>query len=83
MRMSYQKSLSIDTNDGDKNSTRHYELEDDQFARKPRMYNSPQEIVKDSTGAPNKYDKAKRSTLISDKTRVHKGGSCWKDREFG
>ncbi len=81
MRMNYLKSLSIDTNDGDKNSTRHYELEDDQFARKPRMYNSPQEVVKDSDGAPNEYDKAKRSTLISDKTRVHKGGS-WKDREF-
>lgn len=81
MRMNYQRALSIDTNDGDKNSTRHYELEDDQFARQPRMYNSPQEVVKDSAQAPNEYDKAKRSTLISDKTRVHKGGS-WKDREF-
>ena len=81
MRMNYQKSSSVDTNDGDKNSTRHYELEDDQFARKPRMYNSPQEVVKVSAQAPNEYDKAKRSTLISDKTRVHKGGS-WKDREF-
>ena len=45
------------------------------------MYNSPQEVVKDSAQAPKEYDEAKRSTLISDKTRVHKGGS-WKDREF-
>ena len=37
--------------------------------------------IDDKTDKPNKYDVSKRSTLISNKSRVHKGGS-WKDREY-
>ncbi len=76
MRRNYKISYNLNKNDGDKLSSRWYDLEDDQFAGKPRMYNSPQ-IDKDSIT----YDPKKRTTLISNRSRVHKGGS-WKDREF-
>jgi gliding motility-associated lipoprotein GldJ len=76
MRRNYKVAQNLNKNDGDKLSTRFYDLEDDQFAQKPKMYNSPQ-TVKDSLA----YDPQKRSTLISNRTRVHKGGS-WKDREY-
>jgi gliding motility-associated lipoprotein GldJ len=81
MRRNYRVSANLNKNDGDKISTRHYELEDDQFANEPRMYNSPRIREKDSVGGPNLYDNKKRTTLISDETRVHKGGS-WRDREY-
>jgi len=76
MRRNYKIAANLNRNDGDKLSSRFYDLEDDQFAQKPRMYNSPK-TVKDSLA----YDIKKRSTLISDKSRVHKGGS-WQDREY-
>ena len=81
MRRNYRIASNLNKNDGDKLSTINYDLEDDQFANEPRMYNSPQAQRKDSIGTPNEYDKQKRTTLISDKTRVHKGGS-WRDREY-
>lgn len=76
MRRNYKIAANLNKNDGDKLSSRFYDLEDEQFAQEPRMYNSPK-TVKDSLA----YDPKKRSTLISDKSRVHKGGS-WQDREY-
>jgi len=81
MRRNYTIANNINKNDGDKNSTRHYELENDQFNRESRMYNSPQSNKDSISGILNQYDDKKRYTLISDKTRVHKGGS-WNDREY-
>ena len=45
------------------------------------MYNSPINAKDENTGKLNQYDPKKRTTLISNKTRVHKGGS-WQDREY-
>ena len=45
------------------------------------MYNSPTIRKDEETGKVNQYDINKRTTLISNKTRVHKGGS-WQDREY-
>lgn len=81
MRRNYKVAHNVNKNDGDKNSGRHYDLEDDQFARQPRMYNSPVSNRDSITGKLNQYDPLKRTTLISNKTRVHKGGS-WRDREY-
>lgn len=76
MRRNYSLSYNLNKNDGDQFSSRFYELEEDQFARKPRMYNSPTSDTDSIT-----YDPKKRSTLISERSRVHKGGS-WRDREY-
>jgi gliding motility-associated lipoprotein GldJ len=76
MRRNYKIASNLNKKDGDKASSRFYDLEDDQFAQEPRMYNSPK-TIKDSLA----YDSKKRSTLISNKSRVHKGGS-WQDREY-
>ena len=49
------------------------------------MYNAPKkpEIIRDAANGPDvvAYDSKKRRTLISDQTRVYKGGS-WSDREY-
>ncbi len=81
LRRNYTKSNNINKNDGDKNSTRFYDDEDDQFASRPRMYNSPQNSRDSISGRKNVYDPNKRFTLISNESRVHKGGS-WMDREY-
>tara|TARA_R110002073_G_scaffold322276_2_gene498848 strand:- start:32952 stop:34625 length:1674 start_codon:yes stop_codon:yes gene_type:complete len=81
MRRNYKTANNINKNDGDRNSTIYYELENDQFNGKPRMYNSPKNSKDSISGKLNQYDSKKRYTLISDKTRVHKGGS-WNDREY-
>lgn len=81
MRRNYKIANNVNKNDGDRNSTVHYELEDDQFNKEPRMYNSPISSKDSINGKMNQYDAKKRYTLISDKTRVHKGGS-WNDREY-
>lgn len=86
MRRNYSKADNLNVNDGDQASSKIYELEKDQLAGTPRMYNSPvkPERELDSLGKPiNKleYDKKSRTTLISDKSRVFKGGS-WNDREY-
>lgn len=82
MRRNYTKSYNIDYNDGDKPSTRFYDLDDDQYASRGRMYNSPINQRDTITGELNVYDNSTtRSTLISNNTRVFKGGS-WKDREY-
>jgi gliding motility-associated lipoprotein GldJ len=82
----YSKADNLAKNDGDKNSSRIYDLDDgDRAVTKSRMYNSPLKptVERDSiTGKMvKKYDDAKRFTLISDQSRVYKGGS-WSDREY-
>ena len=81
MRRNYNTASNLDKNDGDKLSNRLYDLEDDQLTNKSRMYNSPINTKDEETGKLNKYDVKKRPTLISNKTRVHKGGS-WQDRAY-
>ena len=81
MRRNYNTANNLDKNDGDKYSNRLYDLEDEQRTNKSRMYNSPTISKDEETGKVNQYDINKRTTLISNKTRVHKGGS-WQDREY-
>ena len=81
MRTNYSVSDNTDKNDGDKISNRLFDLDDDQLTSKSRMYNSPINAKDENTGKLNQYDPKKRTTLISNKTRVHKGGS-WQDREY-
>jgi gliding motility-associated lipoprotein GldJ len=47
------------------------------------MYNSPENprAIGESGLMMQQYDTKKRTTLISNETRVYKGGS-WKDREY-
>ncbi|RUA10899.1 MAG: gliding motility lipoprotein GldJ, partial [Flavobacteriia bacterium] len=84
MRNNYEKAYNIDSRDGDIASTNKYYIDDDEEGGvKPRMYNSPKipRQIGESGLIIQQYDKKKRTTLISDKTRVYKGGS-WKDRAY-
>tara|TARA_R110001583_G_scaffold145635_1_gene297564 strand:- start:6769 stop:8469 length:1701 start_codon:yes stop_codon:yes gene_type:complete len=83
MRNNYEKAYNIDSRDGDLASTKFYSKEEDELDTKPRMYNSPLKPreIGESGFIQQKYDTEKRTTLISDKSRVYKGGS-WKDREY-
>ena len=81
MRRNYNTASNLNKKDGDKGSGRFFDLEDDQFNNESRMYNSPINVRDTITGKLNQYDVRKRTTLISNKSRVHKGGS-WQDREF-
>jgi len=85
MRENYEKAYNVDSKDGDIASTRDYgfDEEENEDGRKPRMYNHP--VIPNEVGESGyrkqAYDKKLRTTLISDKTRVVKGGS-WNDRAF-
>ena len=83
MRNNYDKAYNIDARDGDLGSTKLYAKDEDELETKPRMYNSPVKprIIGESGLLMQEYDTDKRTTLISDKARVYKGGS-WKDREY-
>ncbi len=83
MRNNYDKAYNIDAKDGDLASTKFYAKEEDELETKPRMYNSPVKPreIGESGFIKQQYDTEKRTTLISDKARVYKGGS-WKDREY-
>lgn len=86
MRRNYTKADNIDLYDGDHSSSKYYGEEEYQVPEnEPRMYNSPMkpEPERDSLGVlqRNVYDNKRRTTLISNKTRVFKGGS-WADREY-
>ncbi len=86
MRRNYNLADNSSLNDGDQASSKLYELDKDQLIGQPRMYNSPvrPEAEKDSLGRTindYKYDGKRRTTLISDNSRVYKGGS-WADREY-
>ena len=83
MRNNYEKAYNIDTKDGDLGSTKLYAKNEDELETKPRMYNSPikPRVIGESGLLMQQYDTKKRTTLISDKSRVYKGGS-WKDRAY-
>ena len=83
MRPNYEKANNIAYRDGDVASTKQYYQDEDELEIKPRMYNSPKnprQIV-ESGLIIQQYDTKKRTTLISDQSRVFKGGS-WRDREY-
>ena len=83
MRNNYEKGYNIDSRDGDFASTKFYAKDEDELETKPRMYNSPVKprIIGESGFIMQQYDEENRTTLISNKSRVYKGGS-WKDREY-
>ncbi len=80
-RRNYNRADNSDLNDGDIQSSKNYEKEKDELVGEPRMYNHPEPPL-DSLGRKSmEYDKKRRTTLISNETRVYKGGS-WADREY-
>ncbi|MCF6350394.1 MAG: gliding motility lipoprotein GldJ [Flavobacteriaceae bacterium] len=83
MRDNYEKSYNVDSKDGDIQSTKKFYIDEEELETKPRMYNSPKipREIGESGYRRQEYDKKIRTTLISDKTRVYKGGS-WKDRSY-
>lgn len=86
MRRNYNLANNSSLGDGDQASSKFYDLEKDQLDQTTRMYNAPVKpgAEKDSLGRVidnYKYDAKTRTTLISDRSRVYKGGS-WADREY-
>ncbi|MDG2357251.1 MAG: gliding motility lipoprotein GldJ [Polaribacter sp.] len=85
LRRNFKVSDNTDIGDGDKNSSRFYQDDEDQFSSKPTMYNSPRKPTREIDPLTGEEvlvnDAKKRTTLISNKTRVYKGGS-WSDREY-
>ena len=84
MRRNYTVANNANLGDGDHNSSRLYDADLEEYANESPMYNSPRtpRDEKDSLGnIVKKYDTKIRYTLISDNTRVYKGGS-WSDREY-
>lgn len=83
MRNNYEKAFNVDYKDGDLASTRYYNKDPNDMQKKPRMYNHPiiPKILGEGGMRRQIYDDKERRTLVSNKTRVYKGGS-WKDREY-
>jgi len=85
LRRNFTVANNSDIGDGDLNSSRFYEDDEEQFASKPSMYNSPKSPERTRDAETGKdvltNDAKKRTTLISDNSRVYKGGS-WSDREY-
>ncbi|UAM96575.1 gliding motility lipoprotein GldJ [Polaribacter litorisediminis] len=85
LRRNFMVADNSNLGDGDLNSSRFYEMDEDQLEEKNRMYNSPKKPTKEvdpETGAVTLVNDTKeRTTLISNQTRVYKGGS-WSDREY-
>ncbi len=85
MRRNFARADNADIGDGDANSSRFYEDDEDQIKERPSMYNSPKGPTKEIDPVTGEVilvnDAKKRTTLISDRTRVYKGGS-WSDREY-
>ena len=92
LRTNFSESDNRDYRDGDKRSTRYYQAfgseDDDDLDDSKRMYNSPTHrvtAVDDSLNGDKldrQYDRSSnRTTLISNKVRVYKGGS-WRDRDY-
>ncbi len=85
MRNNYEKAYNVNVKDGELASTKFYNKDTDQIDPvQSRMYNSPiiPNKLPDEAGYMQQgYDKELRNTLISDQTRVFKGGS-WQDREY-
>lgn len=89
LRRNFDKADNVNYRDGDKQSTKYFNFADSETDTKKEsdekaMYNSPKHNVStDSLGRMvRKFDKSnKRTTLISDNSRVYKGGS-WRDRAY-
>jgi len=86
MRPNYEKSDNIAIGDGDLSSTKNYYKNEEDFDddnSRPRMYNSPQtpKQIGESGLRIQQYDTKARTTLVSNQSRVYKGGS-WRDREY-
>lgn len=88
LRQNFSQSNNVNYRDGDKQSSRFYNVGSDEegadLRDKKRMYDSPiHKVAADSTGKiERKFDKSdKRTSLIGDNVRVYKGGS-WKDRAY-
>jgi sulfatase modifying factor 1 len=85
LRRNFSISNNSNIGDGDLNSSRFYNDDEDQFKARANMYNSPKspEIVTNSETGSTTFtnDDKFRTTLISDISRVYKGGS-WSDREY-
>ncbi|MGJ8744991.1 gliding motility lipoprotein GldJ [Polaribacter sp.] len=85
LRRNFTISDNSNIGDGDLYSSRFYEDDEDQFSTKPSMYNSPQSPTRERDSITGRdiltIDSKKRTTLISNNTRVYKGGA-WSDREY-
>lgn len=84
LRRNFTVSDNTDIGDGDFYSSRFYEDDEEQFGSRPSMYNSPKKPTREFDADGNEIlvnDGEKRTTLISNRTRVYKGGS-WSDREY-
>jgi len=85
MRTNFSKADNANIGDGDANSTRFYEDDEDVIATKANMYNAPKaptRVIDPETGNIRLVNDAKkRTTLISNTSRVYKGGA-WSDREY-
>ncbi|MGB0891413.1 MAG: gliding motility lipoprotein GldJ [Flavobacteriaceae bacterium] len=85
LRRNFAMSDNTNIGDGDLNSSRYYESDEEEFGAKPSMYNSPRKptrVLDSITGVETLInDDKKRTTLISNNTRVYKGGA-WSDREY-
>lgn len=85
LRTNFDTSDNRNYRDGDKGSSRYYDMfSDDQLDDSQRMYNAPENVIRrDSLGNIIKQfdDSNTRTTMISDEVRVYKGGS-WRDRAY-
>ena len=81
LRRNFDRSNNKNVKDGDLDSSINYTDSEEDFVKKENMYNSPKPPKMDSRTGKIVYDQEKRTTLISDNTRVYKGGS-WSDREY-
>ncbi len=88
MRNNYSKAYNIDASDGDLASTKYYRQADIDSAgisenKDYRMYNYPvkPKELGESGNLKGIYDSKMRTSLISDKSHVYKGGS-WRDLEY-
>lgn len=85
MRRNFSIADNSNIGDGDMNSSRFFDANEDESTFTSSMYNSPKSPtrVRDSITGKDILvnDAKKRTTLISDNTRVYKGGS-WSDREY-
>lgn len=85
LRRNFSHADNTNIGDGDLSSSRFFEDDEGQFASRPSMYNSPKRPTKkiDEVSGDERFvnDSKRRTTLISDRTRVYKGGS-WADREY-
>ena len=83
-RTNFSQADNINISDGEVSSSRFYKKTGEK-SKRPNMYNSPKAPIRSIDPVTGleviTYDSKNRSTLISDETRVYKGGS-WVDREF-